>query len=168
MLSNFTDRLRTVFLQNCDAERENMCVYVRVLIYNGKYTSSFVRFPLPARLGWLPVSWIDKTDHWVLGQDRGKPIETNQLAGSGPNVNQTATSWTNTRYSEYVQETCHLSLFHRSILKGSYWGRGFVRWKIKIILFLPWTKLPMQVMWNDELFIYCSFAFRCWSRLFVF
>lgn len=155
MLSNFTDRLRTVFLQNCDAERENMCVYVRVLIYNGKYTSSFVRFPLPARLGWLPVSWIDKTDHWVLGQDRGKPIETNQLAGSGPNVNQTATSWTNTRYSECPGNVSFVLV--RSILKGSYWGRGFVRWKIKIILFLPWTKLPMQVIDMKRCTIYILF-----------
>lgn len=144
-------------------QRERECVCV--LIYNGKYTSSFVRFPLLARLGWLPVSWIDKTDHWVLGQDRGKPIETNQLAGSGPNVNQTATSWTNTRYSECPGNV--------SFVRGSidrFWRDriGFVRWKIKIILILPWTKLPMQVMWNDALFIYCSFIFRCWSRLFVF
>lgn len=168
MLSNFTDRLRTVFLQNCDAERENMCVYVRVLIYNGKYTSSFVRFPLPARLGWLPVSWIDKTDHWVLGQDRGKPIETNQLAGSGPNVNQTATSWTNTRYSEYVQETCHLSLFDR-FWRDRIEGGGLSGEKLKLFSFYLGRNCRCKwSMWNDKLFIYCSFAFRCWSRLFVF
>lgn len=131
---------------------------VCVLIYNGKYTLSFVRFSLPVG---LPVSWIDKTDHWVLGQDRGKPIETNQLAGSGPNVNQTATSWTNTRYSECPVSRKRVICpwpVDRFSARGSYWGFPLPDEKLKLFFFtlneIAWS------MWNDGLFIYhCSFIF---------
>lgn len=108
---------------------------VCVLIYNGKYTLSFVRFSLPVG---LPVSWIDKTDHWVLGQDRGKPIETNQLAGSGPNVNQTATSWTNTRYSECPVSRKRVICpwpVDRFSARGSYWGFPLPDEKLKLFFF---------------------------------
>lgn len=148
MLSNFTDRLRTVFLQNCNAES--------VLIYNGKYTLSFVRFSLPVG---LPVSWIDKTDHWVLGQDRGKPIETNQLAGSGPNVNQTATSWTNTRYSECPVSRKRVICpwpVDRFSARGSYWGFPLPDEKLKLFFFT----LKLHDRWT--IYIPLLFHFLYW------
>lgn len=71
-----------------------MCSRACVLIYNGEYIPwvSSVSLPLVGLGSIKPIIGNE--------QDRGKSIETNQLAGSGPNVNQTITSRTNTRYSE--------------------------------------------------------------------